>query len=111
VGPSLHGGKITQLQTNLRRSERSLQSILTHPLPVSVALRFKPKDAKKLWDLAYRHAPADDADFTWFATAARATERGLPAVIDVENGEAVREAVAFFVRHGIEPPEIEELRI
>lgn len=75
-----------------------------------MALWFKPRDAARLWDLAARHAPSGGEDFTWFATAARAAERGMAAVIEVEDRAAVEEAVSFFALHGIEPPVVSDLR-
>lgn len=89
---------------------RATPSLLTNPRPITVALHFDPKDSRALWDLASRHWPDED-DVSMFAKAARATERGLPVVIECTFKEQLDELPSFFIRHGIEPPRIEELKI
>lgn len=89
--------------------EGSLTSILREPRPIVVALYFRPSDAPKLWDLAARHLTEDDVSM--FAKAARATERGLPVVLECTLREQLDELKSFFPRHGIEAPTIEELRV
>jgi hypothetical protein len=46
-----------------------------------------------------------------FAKAARATERGLPIVLEATEAWQVEQALHFFPKHGIEAPRIEQLRI
>jgi hypothetical protein len=88
----------------------SLRSLLENPRPITVALYFRASDAPKLWDLARRHVPDSD-DMSWFAAAARGAERGLPAIAELTLDEQVDQIGPFFIRHGIEPPRIEDLRI
>jgi hypothetical protein len=92
---------------------RSFQSILADPTPVRVALYFDPQDAPKLWDLAARHYPsADSAEMvSRFAMAARATERGLPIIVEAFDEAQMDEVVAFFPAHGIAAPRVEEVRL
>lgn len=94
---------------NPKRSKRSLRSILDDPLPVEVALRFKPKDAPKLWDLASRHYSEGHGGAD-FAKAAAATERGEMVYLGAVSRDMLAEVLAFFRRHGIEEPEVEDLR-
>jgi hypothetical protein len=82
---------------------------LADPLPITVALYFKASDVPRLWNLASRHWP-DEEDVSTFAKAARATERGLPIVLECSLRDQIEEIKAFFPRHGIETPRIEELR-
>lgn len=96
-----------------QRSEmrsRGLASFLANPRPIVVALYFKAADTRALWDLASRHWPDSD-DVSMFAKAARATERGLPIVIECTVRDQIEEVKSFFPRHGIEAPRIEELRV
>ena len=88
---------------------QSLRSFLENPRPIVVALHFRAADAPALWDLACRHYGHDD--ISMFAKAARATERGLPIVLECTFREQLEEVKAFFPRHGIEAPRIEELRL
>jgi hypothetical protein len=74
-------------------------------------LWFKASDAPRLWDLASRHYPEDQDDATWFAMAARCVERGIPALLECGTREQVEEAVAFFIRQGIEAPRVEDVRL
>lgn len=46
-----------------------------------------------------------------FAKAARATERGLPIVVECSEKWQLDEITVFFPKHGIEPPRIEDLRV
>lgn len=91
-------------------STTKLRTILENPRPITVALYFRSSDVSALWDLASRHWPDAD-DISTFAKAARATERGLPIVVECHLREELQEIAAFFARYGIEPPRIEELRI
>lgn len=88
----------------------SKAALLANPHPITVALYFKASDAPALWDLASRHWP-DEEDISMFAKAARATERGLPVVIECTFKEQLDDVPAFFIRHGISPPSIEELKV
>lgn len=92
------------------KSKRSLAEILLDPTPIAVALHFRTSDAGKLWDLARRHENFDGEDLSMFAKAARATERGLPVVVECSVVEQLEELKSFFPRHGIEAPRMEELR-
>lgn len=87
----------------------SLASILENPRPIVVALHFRSADVPKLWDLAVWHRSEDDVSM--FAKAARATERGLPIVLECTLREQIEELKSFFPKVGIECPVIEELRI
>ena len=94
-----------------QQSRRSFRTFLNDPNPIKVALYFKASDVPRLWDLASRHYPEDPDDAGWFATAARSAERGLPAVLEVGHKDQIQEVIAFFVRQGVEPPQMEELRV
>lgn len=98
------------MPASLRMSLEDTASFLANPRPIVVALHFKSSDAPKLWDLASRHR-MDSDDVSMFAKAARATERGLPIVLECSERWQVEQAVTFFPKHGIEPPRIEELRV
>lgn len=76
-----------------------------------MALHFQPQDAPKLWDMATRHQNFDGDELSMFAKAARATERGLPVVLECSVQEQLEELKSFFSRHGVAAPRIEELRI
>lgn len=99
------------VQANSMKFSGTPASLLANPRPIVVALRFKAADVPRLWDLASRHYPDSSEDASWFAVAAKAAERGLPAVLEVTMREQLVETQAFFVRNGIEAPEVEELRI
>ena len=94
----------------LTRLPNGLANILADPRPITVALYFRAADASALWDLASRHWPDQD-DISMFAKAARATEKGLPIVIECTLRDQLEEVKSFFPRHGIEAPRIEELRV
>jgi hypothetical protein len=99
------------MQMNTMQFSGTPASLLANPRPIVVALRFNAQDVPRLWDLASRHYPDSSEDASWFAVAAKAAERGLPAVLEVTMREQLAETEAFFVRNGIQPPEIEELRV
>lgn len=94
----------------LRPSSAHLESLLADPRPITVALYFRAQDVRALWDLASRHG-GFEGEVSTFAKAARATERGLPLVLECTQREQVEQVRHFFPRHGIEAPRIEELRV
>jgi hypothetical protein len=96
--------------TTLRLSLPDTASLLANPRPIVVALYFKSEDAPRLWDLASRHE-AYEGDVSMLAKAARATERGLPIVVECTVRQQLEEVKSFFPRYGIEAPRIEELRV
>lgn len=98
-------------QRTQMRFGRSLASILANPRPIAVALHFNPQDAPRLWDMASRHHSFDGEEVSFFAKAARATDRRLPVVFECSVQEQLEEVKSFFVRHGIEAPRVEELKI
>lgn len=94
-----------------KQSKRPWASFSADPNPLKVLLWFKPADAPRLWDLASRHYPENSEDGSWFAQAARCAQSGLPALMECGTRDQIQEALAFFIRHGIEPPRTEDVRL